>query len=75
MLSAIESTIDMMKDVELEEERAKQAKVEAFKAGEDILSKVEELREILKHSKEANDMVCVSNSTGSIFLVFTNRKM
>ncbi|KAH7676949.1 UBA-like protein [Dioscorea alata] len=56
LLSAIESTIDMMKDVELEEERAKQAKVEASKAGEDILSKVEELREILKHSKEANDM-------------------
>ncbi|KAM0954221.1 putative ubiquitin system component CUE [Dioscorea sansibarensis] len=56
LLSAIESTIDMMKDVELEEERAKQAKVEASKSGEDILSKVEELREILKHSTEANDM-------------------
>ncbi|WOL03207.1 hypothetical protein Cni_G11927 [Canna indica] len=56
ILSAMELTTNMMREVELLEERSKQAKEAASSAGQDILSKVEELKDILKHAKEANDM-------------------
>lgn len=49
----------MMREVKLLEERRKQAKEAATIAGQDILAKVEELKEISRHAKEANDMVFV----------------
>ncbi|THU68588.1 hypothetical protein C4D60_Mb08t05460 [Musa balbisiana] len=56
LLSAMELTTNMMREVKLLEERRKQAKEAATIAGQDILAKVEELKEISRHAKEANDM-------------------
>lgn len=46
-----------MREVELQEEAAEQAKFEAAKGGLDMLKRVEDLKEMLRHAKEANDMV------------------
>lgn len=56
LFSAMESVINMMKEVELQERAAEQAKEEATKGGLDILVKVEELRHMLGHAKGTNDM-------------------
>ncbi|CAL9145164.1 unnamed protein product [Musa hybrid cultivar] len=56
LLSAMELTTNMMREVKLLEERRKQAKEAATIAGQDILAKMEELKEISRHAKEANDM-------------------
>ncbi|KAM7253968.1 hypothetical protein ACFE04_031650 [Oxalis oulophora] len=53
---AMESILDLMRNIELEEKSAEQAKEEAADAGLDIIKKVEELKEMLSHAKEANDM-------------------
>lgn len=56
LFSSMESVINMMKKAEDLETAADEAKEEAVKGGLDILSKVEELRKMLLHAKEANDM-------------------
>ncbi|XP_010942483.1 uncharacterized protein [Elaeis guineensis] len=56
LMSAKESVTNLMKEVEQLEERAKQTKEAALTAGQDILLKVVELKQMLKHAKEANDM-------------------
>ncbi|XP_008776441.1 uncharacterized protein LOC103696548 [Phoenix dactylifera] len=56
LLSAKELVTNLMKEVEQLEERAKQTKEEALTAGQDILLQVDELKQMLKHAKEANDM-------------------
>lgn len=53
----MQSVMDLMREVELDEEDAEQAKEEAARGGLDILVKVEELKKMLAHAKEANDMV------------------
>lgn len=58
LLLAMESVISLMKEVELQEKAAVQAKEEAAQGGLDILHKVEELKMQLRLAKEANDMVC-----------------
>ncbi|KAG6517400.1 hypothetical protein ZIOFF_020786 [Zingiber officinale] len=55
LLSAVELTGNLMRDVELLEERSKHAKEAASNAGEDILSKTEELKISVVHAKEEND--------------------
>lgn len=57
LFSAMESVISLMRNVELKEQAAEEAKEEAAKGGIDVLDKVEELKLILKHAKDANDMV------------------
>lgn len=57
MFAAMESLISLMREVELQEKAAEQAKEEAAIGGLDILRRVEDLKEMLKHAKEANDMV------------------
>lgn len=54
---AMESVMGMMREVELQEKAAERAKEEASKGGLDILVKVEELKQMSAHAKEANDMV------------------
>ena len=61
LLPSLELITKMVEDVELLEEKAKVAKHEASVAGTGILTKVEELREMLTHAKEANDMVFPSD--------------
>lgn len=58
LLPSLELVTKMIEDVELLEEKAKVAKRESSIAGTSILTKVEELKEMLNHAKEANDMVC-----------------
>ncbi|KAK1315778.1 hypothetical protein QJS10_CPA05g00900 [Acorus calamus] len=60
MLSAMESVTSMMKEVELKENKAKHAKEEALNAGQVILKKVEEMKNMLKDEKEKNDLHCGS---------------
>lgn len=55
LVSALESTINMLKEVELHEERAEQAKKEASVAGEDIFQEVEDLRQKINHAKVTNE--------------------
>ena len=57
LLPSLELVTKMIEDVELLEEKAKVAKHESSVAGTGILTKVEELKEMLTHAKEANDMV------------------
>lgn len=54
---AVESIICLMREVELQEEAAEKAKLEAAKGGVDMLKRVEDLKEMLQHAKEANNMV------------------
>lgn len=56
LFMAMDSVISLMRDVELKEQAAEQAKKEAAIGGTHILDKVEELKQMLPHAKEANDM-------------------
>ena len=51
--------INLMKQVEVEEQAAEQAKIEAERGDIDLLNQVEELKRMLQHAKEANDMVLI----------------
>ncbi|CAM0955529.1 unnamed protein product [Alopecurus aequalis] len=56
LLPSLELVTKMIEDVELLEEKAKVAKRESSISGTSILTKVEELKEMLNHAKEANEM-------------------
>lgn len=53
----MESVINLMKQVEIKEQAAEQAKTEAATGGMDLLNQVEELKRMLQHAKETNDTV------------------
>ncbi|XP_059438564.1 uncharacterized protein LOC132171297 [Corylus avellana] len=53
---AMERVINMMREVELQEKAAEQAKEEASRGELNILIKVEEMKQMLAHAKEANNM-------------------
>ncbi|XP_042379804.1 uncharacterized protein LOC121972187 isoform X2 [Zingiber officinale] len=53
--SAVELASNLMRDVELLEDRSKHAKEVASNAGQDILSKAEELKVMVVPAKEEND--------------------
>lgn len=57
LFSAMDSVMNIMREVELQEKDAQQAQEEAAKGGLDILTKVGELKQMLQHAKEANGMV------------------
>lgn len=57
LFSAMQSVISLMREVELKEQAAEQAKVEAAMGGTDILVKTEELKQMLQQAEEANAMV------------------
>ncbi|KAL1547276.1 hypothetical protein AAHA92_23774 [Salvia divinorum] len=52
----MESVINLMKQVEVKEQAAEQAKIEAERGDIDLLNQVEELKRMLQHAKEANNM-------------------
>ncbi|TYI49003.1 hypothetical protein E1A91_D12G005500v1 [Gossypium mustelinum] len=56
LFQAMQSIMNLMREVELQEEASEQAKEECARGGSDILVKVEELKQMLPHAKEANDM-------------------
>ncbi|KAI9180514.1 hypothetical protein LWI28_005557 [Acer negundo] len=53
---AMESIMNLMREVELQEKAAEESKAEATRGGLDILLKVEELKQMLAHAKQINDM-------------------
>ncbi len=57
LFSAMERVINMMREVELQEKAAEEAKEEASIGGLNILVQVEGLKQMLVHAKEANNMV------------------
>ncbi|XP_019428342.1 PREDICTED: uncharacterized protein LOC109336289 isoform X1 [Lupinus angustifolius] len=56
LFSSMESLINLMREVELQEKAAELANEEAARGGSDILARVEEYKTMLAHAKEANDM-------------------
>ncbi|XP_057964037.1 uncharacterized protein LOC131155125 [Malania oleifera] len=56
LFSAMELVINLMREVEHQEKAAEQAKEEASRGGIDILAKVEEMKQMLRHANVANDM-------------------
>ncbi|BFG43197.1 hypothetical protein CerSpe_294710 [Prunus speciosa] len=56
LFSAMESVISMMREVEVQEKAVDIVKEEASRGGLDITVKVEELKQMLAHAKDANDM-------------------
>ncbi|XP_074312169.1 uncharacterized protein LOC141647750 [Silene latifolia] len=54
--SAMESVVKLMEEVEHQENEAEKAKAAAARGGLDIIEKVEEIKKMLIHAKEANDM-------------------
>lgn len=56
LFSAMERVINMMREVELQEKAAEEAKQEASRGGLNILVEVEDLKQTLVHAKEANNM-------------------
>lgn len=57
LFSSMQSVISLMRELELKEQAAEQAKVEAAMGGSDILVKSEELKEMVQKAEEANAMV------------------
>ncbi|KAJ9696242.1 hypothetical protein PVL29_008469 [Vitis rotundifolia] len=57
LFSSMDSVMNIMREVELQEKAAQQAREEAARGGLEILTRVEELKEMLQHAKEANGMV------------------
>ena len=57
LFSSMDSVISLMREVELQEEAAQQAKEEAVRGGLDILGRVQDLKQMLQHAKDANSMV------------------
>ncbi|KAL6502848.1 hypothetical protein OROHE_024016 [Orobanche hederae] len=56
LFSAVQSVRSLMREVELKEQAAEQAKVEASMGGADILAKLEESKQLLQHAKESTSM-------------------
>lgn len=57
LLSAMESLRSLVKEVEIREKAAEQAKKEALRGGLDVLANVEDLRQMLQHANKTNEMV------------------
>lgn len=56
LFKAMESVISLMREVEVREKKAEQVKEEAARGPVDILANVEDLKQMLQHAREANDM-------------------
>ena len=59
LLTETESVLRLIEDVEDREKEAEQARAAAARGGFDILEKVEEMKKMLEHAKEANEMVYI----------------
>lgn len=75
LFSSMESVITMMRKMELEEKAVDHATEEATRGGQDIMVKVEEIKQMLTHAKDANDMVvyCVMRLLYSEFNVLIDK--
>ncbi|EOA40060.1 hypothetical protein CARUB_v10008752mg [Capsella rubella] len=56
LLAVMDSVTNLMREVELQEKDAEKSKEGASRGGLDTLQKVEELKKMLEHAKEANAM-------------------
>ena len=57
LFTVMESIMNLMREVEIQEKDAEKVKEDATRGGFDTLKKVEDLKKILAHAKEGNDMV------------------
>lgn len=71
-LTTMESVLNKAREVELQEKVSKKAKEEASRVGLDILTEVENLKQMVHHAKETYDMVVYSCSIA--FLLFNVNK-
>lgn len=55
----MESLINLMREVEVQEKAAEQANMEAATGGSNILARIEEYKTMVVQANEANDMVCI----------------
>lgn len=62
LLLAMESVFDKMRKVEIQEKAAEQAKEEASRSCSDILTEVENLKQMVNQARETYDMVVYSCS-------------
>ncbi|KAL0876831.1 hypothetical protein Bca101_026536 [Brassica carinata] len=56
LFTVMESIMNLMREVELQEKDAEKVKDDATRGGFDTLQKVEDLKKILAHAEEGNDM-------------------
>ncbi|KAL0724118.1 hypothetical protein Bca4012_038717 [Brassica carinata] len=56
LLAVMDSVMNLMKEVEIEEKDVEKSESEAARGSLDTLEKVEEFKKMLEHAKEANDM-------------------
>ncbi|KAL0826461.1 PREDICTED: myosin heavy chain, non-muscle-like isoform X2 [Brassica oleracea var. oleracea] len=56
LFTVMESIMNLMREVEIQEKDAEKVKEDAARGGFDTLQKVEDLKKILAHAKEGNDM-------------------
>jgi len=69
LMSNVAAISEMLQEVELNEEKTKRAISEANQAGNDILVKVEELKEMTAHAMEDNSkVVYIKHDCGTIFV-------
>jgi len=69
LMSNVAAISEMLQEVELNEEKTKRAISEANQAGNDILVKVEELKEMTAHAMEDNSkVVYIKHYCGTIFV-------
>ncbi|KAM1454776.1 hypothetical protein ACFXTO_004230 [Malus domestica] len=73
LFSAMESIISMMREVEVQEKAVDIVQEEASRGGLDIMVKVEELKQMLAHAKDANVMVHAGKVFGEKAILATER--
>ncbi|KAM1343982.1 hypothetical protein PS2_008028 [Malus domestica] len=74
LFSAMESVISMMREVEVQEKAVDIVQEEASRGGLDIMVKVEELKQMLAHAKDANDMVHAGEVFGEKAILATEAR-
>ncbi|KAM1539484.1 hypothetical protein ACFX10_004268 [Malus domestica] len=72
--ASMESVINMMREVEVQEKAVDIVQEEASRGGLDIMVKVEELKQMLAHAKDANDMVHAGEVFGEKAILATEAR-
>ncbi|CAN6702471.1 unnamed protein product [Malus baccata var. baccata] len=72
--AAMESVINMMREVEVQEKAVDIVQEEASRGGLDIMVKVEELKRMLAHAKDANDMIHAGEVFGEKAILATEAR-
>ncbi|KAM0979975.1 hypothetical protein ACFX13_016019 [Malus domestica] len=74
LFSAMELVINMMREVEVQEKAVDIVQEEASRGGLDIMVKVDDLKRMLAHAKDANDMVHAGEVFGEKAILATEAR-